>query len=113
MPKLKLKCMKMVVSEPAPNNGTGCDAGVGVRMSNNSNSNSSASLGSNRSAPTLYVAPHCSVPSSSADSNHNEQVPNQNNSTRIENVPAVNEAENLNASSFHILNFNHNLLYLH
>ncbi|XP_039118822.1 uncharacterized protein LOC120254922 isoform X2 [Dioscorea cayenensis subsp. rotundata] len=97
MPKLKLKCMKMVVSEPAPNNGTRCDAGVGVRMSNTSNSNSSASLGSNRSAPTLYVATHCSVPSSSADSNHNEQVSNQNNSTRIENVPAVNEAENLNA----------------
>ncbi|KAH7674544.1 putative transposase Ptta/En/Spm plant protein [Dioscorea alata] len=103
MPKLKLKCMKMVVSDPgtnnAPNNSTEGDAaaGVGVRMSNTCNSNPSGPLGSNRSAPTLQVASHCSIPSSSADSNHNEQEANQNNSTRLENVPVVNEAENLNA----------------
>ncbi|XP_039138773.1 uncharacterized protein LOC120276105 [Dioscorea cayenensis subsp. rotundata] len=94
----------MVVSEPAPtnapNNGSGCDDGVGARMSNTNNSNSAAPIGSTRSAPSLHVTPNCSIPSSSADSNHNEQVPNQNNSTRLENVPAVSEAENLNADSF-------------
>ncbi|XP_039131857.1 uncharacterized protein LOC120268596 [Dioscorea cayenensis subsp. rotundata] len=92
----------MVVSDSAtnsaPNNATGCNTGVGARMSNTCNSNPSVPLGSNRSAPTLNVAPHCSVPSSSADSNHNEQEAEQNNSTRLENVPAVNEAENLNAA---------------
>ncbi|KAH7670262.1 putative transposase Ptta/En/Spm plant protein [Dioscorea alata] len=101
MPKLKLKCMKMVVSEAntnnAPNKATGCDVGVDARMSNTCNSNPSVPLTSNRSAPTLDAAPHCSVPSSSADSNHNEQEENQNDGTRLKNVPAVNDAENLNA----------------
>lgn len=97
MPKLKLKGMKMVLSETAANNGDECDVGVGVRKSNTCSSNPSVPVGSSRSAPIPDVAPHCSIPSSSAGSNHNEGDPNQNNSTSLENVPPVNEAINLNA----------------
>ncbi|XP_039134930.1 uncharacterized protein LOC120272230 [Dioscorea cayenensis subsp. rotundata] len=96
MRRLKLKGIKIVQSDSTANNASGCDVG-GATTSNFCGSNPSNHVGSTRSAPLPSVTPHSSIPSSSDDSNLNDQVATSNTCTRLDNLQPINEASELNS----------------
>ncbi|KAH7690431.1 hypothetical protein IHE45_02G046500 [Dioscorea alata] len=88
----------MVQSDHVAENASGCDA-VGATTSNPEglHANKDKHLTATRSAPLLNITPNSSTPSSSDDSNLNDEVATNNTCTRLDNLHPINEGSDLNS----------------